>query len=100
MSIPMKTIRDIKTSSGRSDRVATAYMTYMQITCLEMEKARKWRERLSAMQRLHLLDTRLQQIDVEKGSLLEELARREAATDSGGCPSRSPSRRRGLSIRY
>ena len=45
-------MRDIRTLSGRVDRIANAYMAYMQITCLEMEEARKGRERESALQRV------------------------------------------------
>ena len=96
----MKTIRDIKTISGRADRGVNAYMSYMQITCLEMEKARKGRERTSALQRLQILNARLQQIESEKGSLLQDLARRNAAAGANGNPAPLPSTRRGLRVRY
>ncbi len=43
----------------------------MQITCLEMEKARKGREKASALQRVETLDGRLRDIEAEKASLLK-----------------------------
>ena len=43
MAILRRTMRDIKTLSGRVDRISNPYMAYMQITCLEMEKVRKGR---------------------------------------------------------
>lgn len=74
MSVPRRTMRDIKTLTGRVDRIANPYMAYMQITCLEMEKARKRKERESAQHRLATLDTRLREIEIEKGQLLGALA--------------------------
>lgn len=98
MSIPVRTIRDIKTRS-RVDGRSTPYMAYMQITCLEMEKARKGRDRESALQRLTLLDARLLQIEVEKCALLEDRARRDAAGESVAAAPTAPARR-GFSVRY
>jgi len=79
MAIPRKTMRDIRTLSGKVDRIANPYMAYMQITCLEMEKARRGRERASALQRIGNLDGRLRDIEAEKGALLRALAERGAA---------------------
>ena len=70
MAMPRRTLRDIRTISGRVDRVANPYMAYMQITCLEMEKVRKGRERASMLQRMQLLDNRLRDIEAEKAMLL------------------------------
>jgi hypothetical protein len=95
----MKSIRDIRTRSGRSDRFANAYLAYMQITCLEMEKARKGRERVSTSQRLQLLDARLLQIEIEKGQLLEDLARRKVL-EPGDAPTALAPKRRGINVRY
>lgn len=83
MSVPRKTMRDIKTLSGRVDRIANPYMAYMQITCLEMEKARKGREKASALHRLENLEARLREIEIEKASLLRALSERGSAPASG-----------------
>src|SRR5574340_874651 len=79
MAAPRRTMRDIKTISGRVDRIANPYMAYMQITCLEMEKVRKGRERAAALQRLEILNARIRDIDNEKATLLRALSERETA---------------------
>ena len=104
MAMLRRTMRDIKTVSGRVDRIANPYMAYMQITCMEMEKVRKGRERESAMQRVRNLDARLQEIELQKASLLRALAERAAITASGKIISESqPACGRttgGLKLRY
>ena len=104
MAIPRKTMRDIRTLSGRVDRIANPYMAYMQITCLEMEKARKGRERASTLQRVEILNGRLRDIETEKAALVRALAEREAASPtaqpgSGSRPT-PPRRTDGLKLRY
>jgi hypothetical protein len=104
MAIPRKTMRDIHTLSGRVDRIANPHMAYMQITCLEMEKARKGRERASALQRVEIINARLRDIEAEKATLLRALTERGAALATaqpspGSWP--VPSRRTGgLKLRY
>ncbi len=83
MPILRRAMRDIKTLSGRVDRIANPYMAYMQITCLEMEKARKGRERASALQRVQNLEGRLREIEAQKAALLLALAARTAAPAPG-----------------
>ncbi len=109
MSVPRKTMRDIKTLSGRVDRIANPYMAYMQITCLEMEKCRKARERASALARLETLNTRLREIEVEKASLLRALSERGSHPALGAIPGSAVSGSRpasgrgaagGLKLRY
>ncbi len=84
MAIPTRGLRNLRTHSGRVDRVAVAYQAYMQITCLEMEKARRGAERRSAAQRMRDIDTRLQEIEAEKSELLRVV--RE--DDNGGLAKR------------
>jgi len=96
MPPPRRTMRDIKTLSGRVDRIANPYMAYMQITCLEMEKARKGREKESALKRLQDLDARLHEIEREKASLLYALAERGAARAASSCNGSAA----GLKLRY
>ena len=104
MAIPRKTLRDIRTISGKVDRIANPHMAYMQITCLEMEKARKGREKVSALQRAETIDGRLRDIEAEKASLLRALAEREAAPAAGAPSTASkPTPRRsagGIRLRY
>ena len=89
MPVPRRTLRDIRTLTGRVDRIANPYMAYMQITCLEMEKARKGRERASALARLGILDARLREIEGEKATLIRALAESGAERHSAP-PTASP----------
>jgi hypothetical protein len=74
MAIPAKGLNQIRTLSGRVDQLSLPYRSYMQITCLEMEKARRNMERKSASQRISLIDTRLEQIEATKQEMLSAIA--------------------------
>jgi hypothetical protein len=74
MAIPTKGLTNIRTLSGRVDQVSLPYRSYMQITCLEMEKARRDMERKSASRRIALIDARLDEIDKAKHDLLQAVA--------------------------
>ena len=56
MAIPAKGLNQLRTLSGRVDQLSLPYRSYMQITCLEMERARRNMERKSASQRVALID--------------------------------------------
>jgi hypothetical protein len=104
MAIPRRGLRDIRTHSGKVDRVHVPYMAYMKITALEMEKARRGKERDSAGRRVAETDARLQEIEAEKGSLLQALAERDKDCPAGA-PSVEPKskprgRTVGLKLRY
>jgi hypothetical protein len=71
-------LREIRTHSGRVNRVGIPYMAYMNISCLEMEKARREKEKLSALTRIRDIEKRLQEIESEKDALLKKLGERQA----------------------
>ena len=107
MAIPRKGLREIRTLAGRQDRAHRPYQAYMQITCLEMEKARRRSERKTALQRIASLDARLRQIEAEKAALLRGLEERNPGNGgkSAGVPNLEPkpSQRRsagGFRLRY
>lgn len=54
-------------------------MAYMRISCLEMEKARKNKEKESALRRVAIIDERIREIDEERGNIQRGLAAQEAA---------------------
>ena len=83
MAIPRKGLREIHTLSGRQDQVHRPYRAYMQITCLEMEKARRGNERKSASQRIADIDARLRQIEAEKAALLLALEGQNGGKPTG-----------------
>lgn len=103
MGIPSRSLKNIRTLSARVNPSSVSYRSYMQITCLEMEKVRRATERNKALARIAELDARLAQIEQEKCALLEAVERRRAAD-----PSRPPAietrreamRRTGFRIRY
>ncbi len=63
-------LRDIPTLSGRVDRVSLPYRAFLKISCLEMEKVRRTRERVAAVKTMEKIDIRLQEIEKEKAALL------------------------------
>ena len=85
MAIPTKGVKNIRTLSGRVDQVSLPYRIYMQITCLEMERARRDRERKSATQRIMEIDARLGEIDKAKQELLQAVS-----TNGKGLPAHLP----------
>ena len=91
MAIPSKGLNQIRTLSGRVDQLSLPYRSYMQITCLEMEKARRDMERKSASRRIALIDARLDEIEKAK----QDLLRAVAASGQGMMPGRLP----GLELR-
>ena len=107
MPLSMRNIRslqDIQTLSGKVDQVFRPYKAYMRITCLEMEKARRGKEREGAMHRVKNIDARLREIEAEKAALLQTMDERSAgdAIDAPGDePKPAPRRSTGrLKIRY
>jgi hypothetical protein len=85
MAIPSKGLNQIRTLSGRTDQLSVPYRSYMQISCLEMERARRNTERKAAGQRIALIDARIEEIDKAKQELLQA-----AAAGGQGAPARLP----------
>ena len=77
-----KGLRDIPTLSGRVDRVSLPYRAFLKISCLEMEKVRRTRERVAAVKTVEKIDIRLQEIEKEKAALLLMMEQ----PSRGGCP--------------
>jgi len=109
MAIPKSNIRglqDIPTLSGRVDQTSLPYKAYMKIACLEMEKARRGKERESASYRVKNIDARVEEIEHEKAALLQAQAeldkeRPTDARDSDSKPEPPPPRSAsGLRLRY
>lgn len=97
-------LRDIRTHSGRVDSAGVPYMQYMKISALEMEKARRETEKFSSEERIRNIDTRLAEIEAEKGALLVELGERTDAACSkrsgGKSADDSDERPQGFRIKY
>jgi len=107
MAIPKKTVRglqDIRTLAGMVDQAATPYRAFMRLSCLEMEKFRRGKERESAMHRVNNIDARFAEIEAEKASLLHVVGERgasrrarRAAEEDKPAPARCD---KGFKIRY
>ncbi|MBN1841103.1 MAG: hypothetical protein JW883_02335 [Deltaproteobacteria bacterium] len=101
MAIPQKTIRgvqDIRTHTRAAASAFQAHEAYMRLSCLEMEKARRGKERESAMRRVDLIDARFKEIEGEKAELLQTLGQREGLN---GRRTLAPCRQvEGVKIRY
>ena len=74
----IRNVRDIRTYSGRVDAGGVPYLAYMKIGCLEMEKARREKERNSALERIRNIDSRINDIDAEKSIILKKLGENQA----------------------
>lgn len=74
MAIPKRTIRNsesIRTNAGKVDLLSEPYRAFMRISVLEMERARRGKERASAMDRVTQIDVRFREIDKEKAYLMQ-----------------------------
>jgi hypothetical protein len=66
-------VQNIRTHSSKVDIFSEPYRVFMKISALEMEKARRGKERDSAQQRVREIDTRFEEIEKEKEYLLKGL---------------------------
>ena len=76
MAITSRTIRglqDIRTHSGRVREASIPHKAFMRLSCLEMEKFRRAKERESAITRVRNIDARFRDIDAEKTVILNAM---------------------------
>lgn len=76
MAIPprnLKSLKDIRTHAGRVEGATVPYKAFMKLSCLEMERFRKERERDSAMTRVNNIDRRFREIQEEEASILARI---------------------------
>src|SRR5579864_701022 len=74
MATKSRGLNNIRTLSSRVNNAELPYRGYMQITALEMEKARRCAERASAARRIADIDARLRELENEKAELLAAVA--------------------------
>mgnify|MGYP001395851663 CR=1 FL=1 len=80
-SKPRRGLQDINTNAGKVRQAAIPYKAFMRLSCLEMEKFRRARERASAMNRVNNIDARFAEIDAEKSAILISMGEKEAARE-------------------
>ena len=69
----MRGVQDIKTRSGSADEGAIPYKAYMKLSILEMEKFRRGKEKTSALERVHHIDQRFRDIELERQKIITAL---------------------------
>jgi hypothetical protein len=74
-------LQNIRTLSGRAYSTSEPHHVYMKITVLEMEKARRTKERQSAMSRVENIDARSRAIEAEKAKLLQSVEEEKTRTN-------------------
>jgi CHASE3 domain sensor protein len=93
MSIPRRSLQDIRTMTGKVRKATLPHEAYLRISHIEMEKARKTVESEKARQMMADIASRLQEIEAEKEALLQavgdkgpedRLARRGPPRSTGG----------------
>ncbi len=93
-------VQDIRTRTGRGPGHFVAHEAYMRITSLEMEKARRERERASAMARVRNIDARFTEMEAEKAALLAALGERTTDGLPSGQTPQPNAKDDGFTIRY
>jgi len=69
----IRTVRDIQTFSGKVEQVVVPHKAYLRVSCLEMEKARRNKERENAVFLINKIDARFKEIEAEKTMLFQAL---------------------------
>jgi len=77
MGTSAKVVNQAPMPSGGTERRSRPYRSYLEVTCLEMERARRVAERKSALLRIALIDERLHEIEQIKRRLLQSIAAQE-----------------------
>jgi hypothetical protein len=68
-------VQDIQTLSGKVEQVVVPHKAYMRISCLELEKFRRAKEKENSLYLIRKIDNRFQEIEAEKTALLQALDR-------------------------
>lgn len=98
MAIPQRGLKDVRTLSGSGDGIAQPHKVHLKISCLELERLRRGKEREAARQRIEVIDKRTEAIDAEKKALLQLLPQEAESVGEplvGGKTEQRTSRRRG-----
>jgi len=100
----LRSLQDVRTLSGKVDKASNPYMGYMKVSCLEMEKFRRGKERESALQRVRNIEDRFREIEAEKAEILAVLSQQKGdppARKRNPEPNSGPCRNTGaFKVRY
>lgn len=73
----VKGLTEIRTRTGQVVNSGIPHIAYLKISCLEMEKARREKERRAAEARIANIDARLAEIEAEKDAILRRQGERD-----------------------
>lgn len=98
-------LKSMRIPSGRIDKNAVPYRTYMKLCCLEMERFRRGKERERSLLLVGEIDRRFREIEDEKAKLLQMM---ESCGKGGpsmahwteGGPAAAGRRRNGIRLKY
>jgi hypothetical protein len=99
----LRSLPDIRTHSGKVDLTASPYMAYMKVSCLEMEKFRRGKEKTSALRRVDHINIRFKEIEAEKAGILKTLKEEKhvsGLSSSSEPPPSFPLSAGGFKLRY
>lgn len=97
MAVIRRSLRDIRTLAGRVGKVSTPHNAFMRISHIELEKARRSREKEAATQLIADIDERIGEIEAEKAEILQKLENGHLETETSSGPDRKTG---GFKIRY
>lgn len=90
-------VRDIRTISGRVGKISSPHMAFMRISHIELEKARRTKEKEAANHLIEGINARIGEIEAEKAALLRVLEEGNFETPSSPDPD---SASKGFKIKY
>jgi hypothetical protein len=82
-SVPHRGLQDIRTMSERISDANNPQRKYLALAMLELERARRNREKESASQRVESINQRLRDISAEQSELLAAAEAELGAADAG-----------------
>lgn len=97
MAVIRRSLRDIRTLSGRVGKVSMPHNAFMRISHIELEKARRSREKEAASRLIADIDERIGEIEAEKAEILQNLENGHLETEASSGPDRKAG---GFKIRY
>jgi len=97
-SKPIRGLQEIRTMSERISQTDNPQRKYLTLAMLELEKARRNKERQSASQRVANIDRRVEEIEEEQAGLLA--AAEAELTESGSNATGDSEAEQGFNITY
>lgn len=81
-SSDIKGVTEIRTRTGQVVNSGIPYIAYLKVSCLEMEKARRQKEKRAAEARIANINARLAEIEAEKDAILRSQGERDTPSDA------------------